>query len=114
MELIQFYLNPINDEEFEIINSEHGKTKSKIPFIKLDINYRETVIRMLEITAKETTDFPHHLFRSDEQEWLVETGFLGGYPHVILALFRNDPHIDCRDAWLDVSQHLRDGSRVFQ
>ncbi len=76
MEVIEFFLNPQNEEDFEVINTERGKTTTKLPFFDGEINYRTTLIRVLEITSHGTTEFNPQRFSSAEQDWLVQAGFL--------------------------------------
>lgn len=76
MEVIEFLLNPLNDIDFEVINFEYGKTKTKLPFFIQGIDYRTTLIRLLEITANETTEFNSQRFNIEEQKWLVQSGLL--------------------------------------
>ena len=76
MEVIEFFLNPQNEEDFEVINTERGKTKTKLPFFDGEIDYRTTLIRVLEITSHGTTEFNPQRFSPAEQDWLVQAGFL--------------------------------------
>lgn len=76
MEVIEFFLNPQNEEDFEVINTERGKTKTKLPFFDGEIDYRTTLIRVLEITSQESINFNPQRFSSAEQDWLVQAGFL--------------------------------------
>lgn len=76
MEFIEFFLNPHNEREFEVINTQYGKTKTTLPFFDGEIDYRTALIRVLEITSDGTTEFNPHRFRSYEANWLVQAGFL--------------------------------------
>ncbi|MBW4635064.1 MAG: CHAT domain-containing protein [Iphinoe sp. HA4291-MV1] len=76
MEVIEFFLNPYNEREFEVINTQYGKTKTTLPFFDGDVDYRTTLIRVLEITANGTTEFNPKRFSLAEQEWLVKTEVL--------------------------------------
>ncbi|OUL34971.1 hypothetical protein BV372_12755 [Nostoc sp. T09] len=76
MEVIGFFLNPHNDREFEVINTQHGTTKTTLPFFDGEIDYRTTLIRVIEITSHGNTEFNPQRFNSDEANWLLQAGFL--------------------------------------
>lgn len=70
MEFVDFFLNPQSEEEFEIINTESGKTNTQIPFFEGGMNYRSTLIRALEMTGDEQAQFNPQRFNEAEKKWL--------------------------------------------
>ena len=77
MELLELYLSPFdNSTEFKVIVSKSpvggGESKSSLPFLDAERDWRMTVIRTLEVSS-----FNSRFFSDDEQEWMRKAGILG-------------------------------------
>jgi hypothetical protein len=76
MEFLELFLNAQQRQEFEVISTKYGTTKTTLPFFAEEIDYRTTLIRVLEITASDNSSFNPQRFSAAEQKWLIQAGIL--------------------------------------
>ncbi|NET43317.1 CHAT domain-containing protein [Okeania sp. SIO2B3] len=78
MELLELYLSPLdNPTEFKVIVTQspagEGESKSSLPFLDVERDWRTTVIRTLDISSFNSESFS----AEGEQEWMIKAGILG-------------------------------------
>ena len=77
MELLELYLSPLdNPTEFQVIVTQspagEGESKSSLPFLNAERDWRITVIRTLEVSSFNPKSFS----AEGEQEWMIKAGIL--------------------------------------
>lgn len=71
METLELYLSPLDAKRFKVIDTTQGEVLTSLPFFDGEIDWRTTLIKVLEASSFSTNGF-----QNDEQDWMVKSGIL--------------------------------------